>query len=44
MAGLVPAIHAVKLIPLLRKSLRTRGFTSSEAAARRRGWPGRARL
>jgi hypothetical protein len=52
MAGLVPAIHAAKLIPLLRKSLKMRGFSSCEAVAWRRaddchaialGWPGQAR-
>jgi hypothetical protein len=34
--GLVPAIHAAKLLPLLRKRLRMRGFSSCEAAAGRR--------
>ncbi|MGD1036609.1 MAG: hypothetical protein ABR878_05320, partial [Roseiarcus sp.] len=52
MAGLVPAIHAAKLLPLLRKRLRMRGFSSCEAAAGRRAddcyaialrWPGQAR-
>jgi hypothetical protein len=31
MAGLVPAIHAAKLLPRIRKKLRMRGFSSCEA-------------
>jgi hypothetical protein len=52
MAGLVPAIHAVKLPPRQKKMPRMRDFSCREAAARRRaddcfaialGWPGQAR-
>jgi hypothetical protein len=33
MPGLVPGIHAVKLLPLISKGLTKRGISSGEAAA-----------